>query len=304
MVRYDKSAADAGSKYVRKRGSGIPGGGKAVIGGGGSVLMLILALIFGGDVLGSDNAVNTQSGAAVNSPRSTIADDDPCDDGKTEELMCFLMNDLNTTWEKKFAEYDETYEPTYLNIFTGGVTTNGCGSASSASGPFYCPAPQDKEVYIDLGFYDQLATEYDAPGDFAQAYVIAHEVGHHISNISGDAETIRTNQQQDSQRSNQYQVLLELQADCYAGIWANSASQRRTREGFTIIEPDDISEGLEAAAAVGDDRIQKRMTGQVNPHNWTHGSAAQRQTAFVTGFKSGEIGSCALEQMDRVTQVS
>jgi len=294
MVRYDKSVAKRGGRYVRSGGSGIPGGGKT-IGGAGGVVMLLLALFLGPEVL--EGANTTQTG----SPQPAVADGE-CPPGETQELLCFLMEDLNTTWDEIFNEYGDRYEPTLLTIFEGSVNTNGCGGATSAVGPFYCPAPQDKGVYIDLDFYDELATKFEAPGDFAQAYVIAHEVGHHISNIRGDSEEIRRNQASDPNNSNQYQVLLELQADCYAGIWAESASKRKTSQGLSIIEKDDIAEGLKAAAEVGDDRIQKRVTGQIQPHKWTHGSANQRQAAFVTGLQSGERESCSLEKMIDVTR--
>ena len=299
MVRYDKSAAEQGRKWVRNRGSGgrIPGGGMAV-GGVGGIITLLLALFLGTDVIGGSS-----SNIATEQPtQSSLADDNACDDGATQEYMCFLMGDLNTTWNNVFADYNAKYEPTYLNIFEGSVNTNGCGSASSAVGPFYCPAPQDKEVYIDLGFFQELDRKFGAPGDFAQAYVIAHEVGHHISNTSGDSDQIRQLQQQNPQGKNQYSVIHELQADCYAGIWAKDASGRNTSTGQSIIEPGDLEEGLEAAAAVGDDRIQSQAGQRVNPHNWTHGSAEQRQKAFLVGFETGSVDSCALTNMENVSQ--
>ncbi len=292
MVRFDASGVNKGRQYVRRKG---PAG--AAVAGGGGILVLLLSLFLGTDLSG----VTSGGGAA-----SEITDADVCDEGETQAFMCFLMGDLNETWETEFADFGVAYEPAFLNLFTGSVSTNGCGTASSAVGPFYCPAPQDQQVYIDLGFFDDLAgRNFGAPGDFAQAYVVAHEVGHHISTISGDADRIRTLQSQQPENSNPLQVLQELQADCYAGVWANSAQDRTVPStGLPIIEPNDIEEGLAAAAAVGDDRIQEARTGEVDPHDWTHGSSNQRQTAFRQGLLGGGVESCTLELMIEVTELA
>jgi len=165
--------------------------------------------------------------------------------------------------------------------------------ATAAVGPFYCPAPGDNKVYIDLGFYDQLSTRFGAPGDFAQAYVIAHEVGHHIQSVVGISDQVRQAQSSDPGNANEYSIRLELQADCLAGVWAHSANQRLTEQsGVPILEEGDIEEGLAAAAAVGDDMIQSQSGLGINPETWTHGSAEQRVRWFKLGFNGGDPEEC------------
>jgi uncharacterized protein len=166
------------------------------------------------------------------------------------------------------------------------VVQSGCGGANASSGPFYCPA--DQKLYIDLAFFRQLEGEFNAPGDFAQAYVIAHEVGHHIQTVTGISSQVRQAQSRVSEaEGNMYQVMMELQADCYAGIWAHHSDRERG-----TLEAGDVEEGLRAASAVGDDTIQKRMQGYVVPESWTHGSAQQRMAWFRRGFESGSLQSC------------
>jgi predicted metalloprotease len=168
-------------------------------------------------------------------------------------------------------------------LFTDAVRS-GCGFAESAMGPFYCPL--DRRVYIDLGFYRELRSRYGAPGDFAQAYVIAHELGHHIQNLLGTSDVIQRERERNPAESNRLSVRMELQADCYAGIWAHSTDQRK------LLESGDIEEGIGAAAAVGDDRLQKQATGRVNPERWTHGSSAERVAWFKRGLEAGRLGAC------------
>lgn len=294
MVRFDSSGVNKGRRYVRRKG---PAG--AAVAGGGGIIVLLLSLFLGTDLS------SLSTGSATGAP-SDIVDEDVCDDGETEAFMCFLMGDINEVWAEEFADFGATYEPAFLNFFTGSVSTNGCGNATSAVGPFYCPAPQDQQVYIDLDFFDDLAgRNFGAPGDFAQAYVVAHEVGHHVATISGDADYIRSRQQSEPQNTNSLHVLQELQADCYAGVWAHSASERVVPStGQPIIEPNDIEEGLAAAEAVGDDRIQEARTGEVNPHDWTHGSSNQRQTAFRQGLLGGGVESCTFELMEQVMELA
>ncbi len=306
MVRYDKSTAEAGRKYVRdlrrsgSRGGGgrrSPGRGGIVAGGGiGAVIIALLVALLGGGgggggggtSFGLDATETSLPGQVPTGGQSGVIDPD----GDTVEYLQFLMIDIQDTWDGYFDEAGLNYEPTVLNVFDGSVST-GCGNATSAVGPFYCPAPGDMQVYIDLGFFDELRTRFGAPGDFAQAYVVAHEVGHHLQSILGISDAVRNAQAQDPGNRNQYSIRQELQADCFAGVWAHSADNRLTREtGQPIIEPNDIEEGLAAAAAVGDDRIQAQSGMSVDPHTWTHGSSDQRIKWFRVGYESGDPEQC------------
>jgi predicted metalloprotease len=176
------------------------------------------------------------------------------------------------------------FERAKLVIFTDAVETGGCGSASSAVGPFYCPG--DSKAYIDLSFYRDLKARFGAPGDFAQAYVLAHEIGHHLQNLLGANEKVARATRADKSRENDLSVRLELQADCYAGVWGNSAQHR------DLLEAGDVEEAITAANAIGDDRLQKQAGARVNPETWTHGSSAQRVKWFNIGMKSGQLESC------------
>ena len=175
------------------------------------------------------------------------------------------------------------YRHAKLVLFRDSIDS-ACGQAQSATGPFYCP--EDEKVYIDLGFYDELKQRFGAPGDFAEAYVLAHEIGHHVQKLLGIEGKVRAARQQNPQAANQLSVALELQADCFAGVWGHSTQQRN------ILDPGDVDEGLKAAAAVGDDRLQRMSRGQVNPETFTHGSSAQRMQWFQRGFQDGTIASC------------
>lgn len=304
MVRYDKSTADAGRKYVRdRRRSTGTGGGRsrspgrtgAIAGGGiGAVIIALLVAFLGGGgggdgtSFGLDATDTSLPGQVATGGSAEVVDPD----GDTVEYLQFLMIDIQDTWDGYFDEAGLNYQPTFLNVFEGSVRT-GCGNATSAVGPFYCPAPDDMEVYIDLGFFDELSTRFGAPGDFAQAYVVAHEVGHHLQSILGISDAVRSAQAQDRGNANQYSIRQELQADCFAGVWAYSANNRLTRQSSEpIIEENDIEEGLAAAAAVGDDRIQSQSGMSVDPHTWTHGSSEQRIRWFRIGFESGDPEQC------------
>ncbi len=317
MVRYDKSAAEKGSKYIddrrgqgaRRRSSGTGAGlpmGK--MGGGlGGILIIILGLIFGGGALtGGDGTTNAGFDIAIPGIDDQNADVGtggatgsavPDPDADTVEFMGFLMGDIQETWIEYFQANGLQYQETKMVIFSDSVDT-GCGRATSAVGPFYCPAPNDQQVYIDLDFYDELARRFGAPGDFAQAYVIAHEVGHHIQSITGYSDAVRQATDQNPSLKNELSVRQELQADCFAGVWAHSASNRTTAAGLPIIERGDINEGLAAAAAVGDDRIQSQAGMTVDPHSWTHGSAEARQTWFRIGLDTGDPAQCNTYEVD------
>ena len=201
------------------------------------------------------------------------------------EFISVVLADTEDSWTRLFADSGATYIPPKLRYFEGS-TDSGCGEASAQSGPFYCPA--DSRVYIDLNFYRELAERFKAPGDFAQAYVIAHEVGHHVQNLLGTEAKVRKLQQGRSVRQrNALQVRMELQADCYAGIWAHDAQRSRH-----VLEEGDLEEALAAAQAVGDDMIQHQAQGTVVPETFTHGTSKQRQRWFKVGFASGQIKAC------------
>jgi len=266
---------------------GIPVGG----GIGGVVLTLILAVVFGPQILGGGGSgIDVGGGTDVNFPGMAPAapgqaplEGAPDPEAELVDFVEFVVEDVQASWEDQFARANQRYDVTQLVLFRDGVQS-GCGPASSSTGPFYCPA--DSLVYLDLGFFDDLARRFDAPGDFAQAYVVAHEFGHHVQNVLGTSSQVRNAQQSSPDRANELSIRLELQADCYAGVWAFSAFE----EG--LLEPGDLEEGLAAAAAVGDDRIQSQAGGGVNPETWTHGSSEQRQAWFTRGFDSGDPNTC------------
>jgi hypothetical protein len=190
-------------------------------------------------------------------------------------------------WKAEFARRGLTYRTPRFAFFSQ-ATDTGCGPASAEVGPFYCPG--DQEIYIDLGFLDQLQNQFGAQGQFAQAYIVAHEYGHHLQTMLGTEPKVRAAQQRDPSRANQYSIGLELQADCYAGVWATLAD-RSSSNGIALTQ-DSIAEAVNAAQAVGDDRIQAKVQGRVNPESWTHGSAAQRKQWFLTGYRSATIDAC------------
>jgi len=201
------------------------------------------------------------------------------------QFVARVLGETEDTWGEIFRAGGQEYPPPRLVLFSE-AAQSACGFASAASGPFYCPG--DQKVYIDLAFFRQLETEFHAGGDFAMAYVLAHEVGHHVQTVLGISDKVRATQQRASQeQANQLQVRMELQADCFAGVWAQHANAKRQ-----ILEPGDIEEAMRAAAAVGDDVIQKRVQGYVVPESWTHGSAQQRQQWFSRGFESGSLQAC------------
>jgi len=283
-MRFDEGAQLDTSQVqdVRGRGGGFGRGGVAVGGGAGLILMLIIVLL-GGDpssILGG-SAQPAQTGvgnADLAAQCRTGADANQREDCR----IVGVVNSIQAYWRDAFARSGQRYQPARTQLFSGGTQT-GCGAASSAVGPFYCP--RDQQVYLDLGFFEQLRTQLGAEGGpFAQAYVIGHEYGHHVQNLLGTMDRVRDRQGPQSDA-----VRLELQADCYAGVWAHNA----VRTGYIVeLTDEDIRLGLDAAAAVGDDRIQQRTQGQVNPEAWTHGSSAQRQRWFTTGLQAGDPNSC------------
>ncbi len=207
-------------------------------------------------------------------------------DDKEARFMATVLRDTEIVWSEIFREHGAKY-PKPIMVLYRGATSSGCGHASSQMGPFYCPA--DHRVYLDLGFFDELAKKYHASGDFAEAYVLAHEIGHHVQNLQGTLDKVqRLKQHARGQRAeNQLQVRVELQADCYAGVWANHADKK-----FNMLEKGDIEEALNAASSIGDDTLQKQAQGYVVPDSFTHGTSAQRVEWFKKGFDSGDIKSC------------
>lgn len=249
------------------------------LGLGGIVVLFILSLIFKRDFL---SLVSTDSVGTG----TTATQADPARDQQEQPLVqfvTFVLNDAQNTWSQLLPQQGAQYRHAKLVLFRDSIDS-ACGMAQSASGPFYCP--EDEKVYIDLGFYDELKQRFGAPGEFAEAYVLAHEIGHHVQKLLGIEGKVRAAQQQNPQSANQLSVALELQADCFAGIWGHSTQQRN------ILEAGDVDSGLKAAAAVGDDRIQRMTRGTVNPESFTHGSSAQRTQWFQRGFQDGAITSC------------
>jgi uncharacterized protein len=253
-------------------------------GGGviGIIVLLATVLLGGGGASGGLGGFGDALQSDLDAPPS-----------EEEQFVEFLAEDTQAVWADIFAEGGRDYRYATVNTFTGQVST-GCGAATSAVGPFYCPA--DSQVYLDLDFFDELASRFDAPGDFAQAYVVAHEVGHHVQNLLGTSATVHEREQAagSEEEANEWSVRLELQADCFAGVWANSVYERGEEDptGDVGLERGDVEEGLAAAEAVGDDRIQQQAGVDVDPETWTHGSSEQRQEWFSRGFESGSPEQC------------
>lgn len=271
-------------------GLSIPGGAKGGI--GGIIIALILALLGGSQLLGGgsgggglgDILGKSLSGVQPTDSLSTAVPGAPDPDADQIEWISYVLDDIQDSWTAQFQQAGGTYERAKLILFEQGVNTGGCGFAPSEVGPFYCPA--DKSVYLDLTFVDDLKEKYNAPGDFALAYVIAHEVGHHVQNLTGVSAAMRKEQQENPKDANELSVRLELQADCLAGVWAHNTYEN------VVLERGDFEEGLAAAAAVGDDRLQAQAGVQITPDTWTHGSSEQRMSWLTTGYETGDPGKC------------
>ncbi len=254
---------------------GMSGGGLAV---GGGVVGIIIYLIY--SFLGGDPGQLPQS--IHQSQNTPLSSEQQAADDERAKFVKVVLADTEDVWNKLFSEKGSNYSEPTLVLFRDGVAS-ACGNASSASGPFYCPL--DNKLYIDLSFYQELQERFNAPGDFSMAYVVAHEVGHHIQNLMGTADKVtRMRQQVGEKEGNKYSVMLELQADFYAGVWAHNAQRMKN-----ILESGDIEEALRAANAIGDDRLQKQATGQVVPDAFTHGTSAQRMYWFKKGYETGDI---------------
>ncbi|MGE0593342.1 MAG: neutral zinc metallopeptidase [Vicinamibacterales bacterium] len=268
-----RTSSNVEDRRGRRAGVGLPLGG----GIGGIVLLLLFSALTGQsplDLLGS-LAPPEDAGSA---PTGVPADDPQA------EFISVVLADTEETWGTLFEQAGGRYEAPRLVLFTD-ATQTACGLGSSATGPFYCPA--DRNVYLDLGFFRDLAQRFGAPGDFAQAYVVAHEVGHHIQTVTGLSEQVSAARARAGEReSNALSVRQELQADCYAGVWGHYAARRG------LLEPGDVEEGLTAAAAIGDDRLQQQGQGRVVPESFTHGSSAQRVEWFRRGLDAGDLDAC------------
>ncbi|MGC3963273.1 MAG: neutral zinc metallopeptidase [Rhodocyclaceae bacterium] len=273
------------SNNVEDRRGG--GGGRLPIGGGtigvGTVVLALVAWYFGIDpsvVLNGTSMVSGSPSATQQAPADPNAPDDP-----DKRFVRQVLGDTERTWSQIFAEGGSQYAAPRLVLFTG-ATQTACGTGQTAMGPFYCPA--DRKVYIDLAFYDELRKRFHAPGDFAQAYVIAHEVGHHVQNLLGISDKVHQAQQRASEaQANALSVRLELQADCFAGVWAGRSNQRHK-----MLEEGDVEEALAAATAIGDDTLQKSARGYAVPDSFTHGTSAQRVRWFKRGLESSNVQQC------------
>jgi hypothetical protein len=267
-----------------RRGMGAP----AMVGGGLGVVGVILAVVVA--LMGGDPMIvlEQMGGSGALGPGPVVVSQSKAPSPEQDRLADFVsvvLADTEDTWSQEFRRQGGRYTPPKLVIFDGTVNS-ACGLAQAAMGPFYCP--NDQKVYVDLAFYRQLRQQLGAPGDFAQAYVIAHEVGHHVQHLLGIDQKVQSAQRRLPQRdANQLSVRLELQADCLAGVWAHHTGTQRA-----TLEPGDIEEALNAASRIGDDTLQRQSSGRVRPDSFTHGSSAQRQRWFARGLKSGSMDAC------------
>jgi predicted metalloprotease len=281
-MRWTPGGSSSDIEDRRGSSGGGFGIGGAPIGCGGAIILLVLSLLFHKNffaLLGSGD-----NGTQVSAPAQSRPVEQTPEEAKEVQFVSFVLDDAQKTWESIVPQQtNATYRHARLVLFRDS-TQSSCGYAQAASGPFYCP--EDEKVYIDLAFYDELKQRFGASGDFAQAYVLAHEIGHHVQKVIGIEEKVHQAMENEPSRAKQYSVRLELQADCFAGIWAHSTEQRN------ILDAGDVEEGLNAAAAVGDDRLQRMAGRRVNPDSFTHGSSAQRSEWFKRGFDAGRISDC------------
>ena len=267
-----------------RRGLGRSFGRRGFPGGGlGMAAAAVIALLLGVDprvVLNTVGQLSSLAPPQANGPVQSSPEEE-----RLKKFMSVVLADTEDTWGAIFQQMGRRYEDPKLVLFSGQVQS-ACGFAQAAMGPFYCPG--DHKLYLDMSFFNDLSARYNAPGDFAQAYVVAHEVGHHVQNLLGIANQVQAAQQRASEiQGKQLQVRMELQADCFAGVWANKANQFRN-----ILEPGDLEEALSAASGVGDDRLQKQSQGYVVPESFTHGSSEQRMRWFTIGAKTGDLKQC------------
>jgi predicted metalloprotease len=261
---------------------GLPVSRKGLAGGGiGAILLALVAMYFGVD----PSVVLNQAGEMAPTQAEQPAPSFGPEEEQLKDFMAVVLGDTEDVWGELFAGSGRQYEQPKLVLFSGAVES-ACGFAQAAMGPFYCPA--DRKLYLDMSFFNDLARRHDAPGDFAQAYVVAHEVGHHVQTLLGISEQVHAARQRAGEaEGNALQVRMELQADCFAGVWAHHAHKARQ-----VLEPGDTEEALAAAAGVGDDRLQRQARGYVVPESFTHGSSEQRMRWFSRGMQRGDPGQC------------
>jgi hypothetical protein len=293
MVKYRKPVRRS-EDIEDRRGSPGRRPGIAIGAGGGGIaviVLLLLAALGGGGGLGDLGPILER----LAPPTSASQADNPLDPAEDPQadladFMSVVLDDVQNLWTEIFTSSGQNYERAKLVLFTG-FTESGCGGADARVGPHYCPL--DRNIYLDLGFFEELQTRFGASGDLAPAYVLAHEVAHHVQNLLGINEQVRRLQQENPDQTNRLSVAMELQADCFAGVWASTVfvGQLETGENLAL-EPGEINEALEAAAAVGDDRIQEAATGRVDPESFTHGSSEQRASWFTTGYETGDPARC------------
>jgi predicted metalloprotease len=288
-IEFDDSRVDvSGVSDRRGRGGGIAiGGGAGVV---GIIVFLVFQLLGGG---GDGSALQLPSGGSgqqAGESREQLQERCNADGALDRHTDCRLIKEYNIAddvWSAEFERRGLTYARPGFAFFSG-ATTTGCGQASAQVGPFYCPP--DQQIYFELAFLEQLQQQFGAEGEFAQAYILAHEFGHHLQTLLGTERKVRAAQQRNPGQANDYSVAMELQADCYAGVWAVQADKLEAG-GIGLTEAN-VAEAVKAAEAVGDDRIQSKMQGRVDPESWTHGSAEHRRTWFLTGYRSGSMDSC------------
>ena len=279
---------DPNNINVRTAGGGgggrFPGGGGGKVGCGTILIAIIAYFIFGADPMQTIGAISggQQTAQAPRQVAGAQSEEELCTSNPYALETCNALGSLNETWQPLFQRAGIAFQQPALAFPQSGRFNTGCGPGSTGMGPFYCPA--DQTMYIDTAFYDQMERQMGAGGDFARYYVVAHEYGHHIQYLTGVAAAIRSAQQQNPSRSNQLQVLMELQADCYAGVWAG--------KNRNLIEPGDMEEGLTAASAIGDDTLQRNAGRRVDHESFTHGSSRQRMQALKLGMESGDDTQC------------
>ena len=286
LNRFNPNNIRVGTAGGRGR---FPGGGGGKVGCGTIIVAIIAALVFGVDPMQTIGALDgEQQGQTQQSAGSSVAEEELCASNQYALETCNALNSLNNTWRPLFERANIQFRDPVLLFPVARQFNTGCGAGGVGMGPFYCPA--DETMYIDIGFYQTMEREMRAGGDFARYYVVAHEYGHHIQTLTGVAAQVRSAQRQNPRQSNQLQVLMELQADCYAGVWAG--------KNRNLIEPGDMQEGLRAASAIGDDTLQRNAGQRVNPESFTHGTSSQRMRALKLGLDSGDDTQC-----DRIVEI-